>query len=209
MVAGAAALVHKRFRDAGVTPAPTLIKAALIATADTLGDVAGNDHRPSNDSGWGRVNLNRFTDTTVRFYSNESIGVTVTTGQERTWTVRVGEADKPIFLVLVWNDPFSPTMITAPLINQLSLRLRRDSNGWEWRGNNFNENLTGVDNGYSYQFTSSSIPTPVQDYMNTVSAIFIPAGTLTAGQVLTLKVVGFSVPQGPQRFSLYAYNLQQ
>ena len=203
VVSGVAALKRKWFLDKGTDPAPSLLKASLVATADSLGGLAGNDHRPSPRYGWGRVNLNRATDSTVRFYVNESAGLAISTGQTRSWTRSVGAGSKPIYIVLAWSDP--PTAVDgnsqAALVNDLSLKV----GGGTWRGNFFNENITGVDNGYSYQFT---LGVGANDTINNVEAVFIPAGTYSTGQSITLEVSGANVPQGPQLFSLYAYNLQ-
>ena len=68
-----------------------------------------------------------------------------------------------------------------------------------------NENMIGIDNGYSYHFT---LGVGANDTINNVEAIFIPAGTYSSGQSITLEVSGANVAQGPQLFSLYAYNLQ-
>ncbi len=45
VVSGAAALKRKWFLDRGVNSAPSLLKAALIATADSLADDPGSGHR--------------------------------------------------------------------------------------------------------------------------------------------------------------------
>jgi hypothetical protein len=41
-----------------------------------------------------------------------------------------------------------------------------------------------------------------------VEAIFIPANTFTAGQALAIRVRGENVTQGPQSFSVYAWNVK-
>jgi len=75
-----------------------------------------------------------------------------------------------------------------------------------WRGNNFDENKLNTEPGYSSRFTSSSDPV-LHDGINNVEAIFIPRNTLAAGQKLTIRIVGANVPQGPQTWALYAYNV--
>ncbi|HEX2222742.1 MAG TPA: hypothetical protein VHN15_00905 [Thermoanaerobaculia bacterium] len=77
-----------------------------------------------------------------------------------------------------------------------------------WRGNhfNFNENLAGVDDGYSHPFTAGE--PGVRDAINTVEAVFLPPGTLAAGEKLVIRVAGVSVVEGRQRFAVYAYNVR-
>jgi len=206
VVTGVAALGRKWFLDRGTNPSPSLLKAALIATADDIGGVLSNDHRPSSGSGWGRVNLNRLTDNAARFYVTDNLGLAVTTGQQRSWTRTVGNPATDTYVVLVWSDPPSVTGNSqVPLVNDLMLTLQRSDGGALWRGNNFNENITGNDNGYSYAYAFSP---PVNDTINNVEAIFIPANTFAAGQQIILSVTGVNVLQGPQKFGFYAYNLQ-
>ena len=211
VVTGVAALKRKWFLDRGVSnPSPSLIKAALVATADSLGSsgLAGNDHRPSHNSGWGRVSLNRLTDARSRFYVNDNQGLAVATGTVRSWIRTIGNPAVDTYIVLAWSDP--PSVLGSSqvsLVNNLRLSVEEVGSVSFWRGNNFRENLAGDDNGYSFRFTGSS-PVPVVDAMNNVEAIFIPANTLRAGQRITIKVAGENVPAGTQKFALYAYNVQ-
>ena len=126
VVSGVAALKRKWFMDRGVAnPSPSLVKAALLATADNLGPsgLIGNDHRPSANYGWGRVSLNRLTDFLPRFYVTDNQGLAVATGQQRTWTRTIGTPASDIFLVLVWSDPSADVVANsqAALKNNLGL----------------------------------------------------------------------------------------
>ena len=207
VVSGLAALARKWFLDHGVSPSPSLIKAALIDTADDLGGATnGNDHRPSPLYGWGRVNIDRFSDSVSKMYYSASSTNAVGTGQTLTYTLHVSSATSPILITLVWDDPPSDIQTTsqAPLKNDLQL----DVGDGAFRGNFFNENMTGIDDGWSYRF---NVGVPANDSTNNVEAVFIPAGTFPVGTVLRLKVAGSNVPAGSsagrQPFSLYAYNM--
>lgn len=211
VVTGAVALKLKWFLDRGVMKAsPSLLKASLLATADNLGPsgLVGNDHRPSPNYGWGRVNLSRLTDSKHRFYVTDNEGLSVTTGQSRTWTRTIGDASSDTYFVLVWSDPPSDVVASsqAPLKNNLALAVDEVGATTFWRGNNFRENVAGFDNGYSHRFNTGG--SPFTDSINNVEAVFIPAGTFGAGQKLTIKVTGESVATGTQKFALYAYNVQ-
>lgn len=208
-VTGAAALLRKFLLDRGLDPAPSLVKAILVATADDLGNFPdyNGDHRPSYFYGWGRVNVNRATDSVARNYVNESAGLAVSTGQERSFPVTLGDPAKDIYIVLAWSDPPSVTGSSQTgLKNDLRLTVSEGVGSPFWRGNNFLENKSaGVDNGYSHRFVLGGDPT-LEDSINTVEAVFIPANTFPAGKQLTIKVTGVSVTQGPQKFAVFSYN---
>jgi subtilisin family serine protease len=205
VVAGIAALLRKQFLDVSINPSPSLIKANLIGTADDL-NVAG-DHRPSNVFGWGRANLDRATDTSIPRYSvNEAPALAVTTGQERTWTRTIDNPGRDTYIVLAWSDVAS-ALFAVTLINDLRLTVESLGGNKFWRGNNFNENVMGVDNGYSYTYTAGGDP-GLYDTVNTVEAIFIPKNTFAANQQIVIRVTGSSVQSGAQSFSFYAYNVR-
>lgn len=212
VVTAAAALARRWFINAGqvVNPSPAMIKAALVATAESLGNsgLTGSDHRPSPNSGWGRVSLKRLTDTTARFYRDNPV-VAVNTGETRMWQRPIQDPAKDTLIVLAWSDPAAPVTASsqAALINDLNLEVEESGTPRFWLGNNFNENKIGIDNGYSYRFTTST-DQRLSDAINNVEAVFIPAGTLPAGQSLILRVKGESIAQGPQAFAIFAYNVQ-
>jgi hypothetical protein len=210
VVSGAAAVARKWFLDHGAAnPQPSLIKAALIATADDMGAYIA-DHRPSFRSGWGRVSLKRLTDPAAEWFFADNLAAPVSTGQVRSWTRTVSDPAKDIYIVLAWSDPPSdvPGGTQVPLKNDLSLSTEENASGLpSWQGNNFRENKDGIDDGYSHRFTSSG-DTILTDSINNVEAIFIPKNTFQAGQKLTIKVKGSNVVQGPQSFSVYAWNMK-
>lgn len=197
----------------------------MIATADNLGQYFSQpaDHRPSNDFGWGRVNLDRLTarlsstnNTPVpqRFYVSDNASLAVATGIARSWTRTIDDPTKSTYIVLTWSDPPSPQTVKgvqAALVNDLALAVDRVGQAAGWRGNNFNENSIGVDDGYSYTFTSGF---NLNDTANNVEAVFIPANTFSAGQQVTIRATGVSVPvnESPsgngQRFAIYGYNIK-
>lgn len=208
VVSGAAALKRKWFLDRGVNPAPSLLKAALIATADSLDGLGltGHDHRPSPRYGWGRVNLDRLTDARSRQYVNASSVNAVSTGEARLYQFKAVDVTSPVYIVLVWDDAAADvvTHSQAPLKNDLAL----DVAGGTWKGNFFNENMTGTDDGYSYRFNLGAW---AHDTINNVEAVFLPPGALSLGQVVQVRVTGVNVVQGRsngrQPFSVYAYNV--
>lgn len=207
-VSGVAAHARKWFLDRQTTsdPSPSLIKAALIATAEDLGGQVGNEHRPSAHSGWGRVSLNRLTDPAVsRFWYDLPAGALTTNGF-RTFTVTVGDPTKDLLVTLAWSDPPSDCGSSqTPLVNDLQLDMKEIGTANAWRGNNFQKNRGGGDTGFSYRYTAAG-QARLSDKINNVESIFIPASQLRAGQRFQITVTGASVPFGSQRFALYAYN---
>jgi subtilisin family serine protease len=210
VVSGAAALKRKWFLDRSVNPAPSLVKAALIATADSLGGsgLTGHDHRPSPRSGWGRVNLDRLTDSRSRRFINAGPGNAVATGETLVYQLKAADTNVPTYIVLVWDDEAADfvTHSQAPLKNDLAL----DVAGGTWKGNFFNESMNGVDDGYSYRF---NIGAWAHDTINNVEAVFLPPSSFSPGQIVQVRVTGVNVTQGRlggrQPFSIYAYNLAQ
>ena len=211
VVSGVAAHGRKWFLDKGPDPSPSLLKAALIATAEDLGGQVGNDHRPSAHTGWGRVSLDRLTDPAVFRFAYDSPATSaggLNTNGFLTFTLTVGNPTKEVAIALAWTDPPSTCGNSqAPLVNDLQLDVKEVGTTNSWRGNNFQKNRGGGDTGYSYRYTTASQARLV-DKINTVEAVFIPPSHLRSGQRLQITVTGVSVPSPRQRFSLYAYNLR-
>jgi hypothetical protein len=216
VVSGVAALLRKWFLDNQQNnPSPALLKAAMVATADDLGHVSGQDHRPSPMYGWGRVDLDRLTDPAVqRFWNDNPTGIV--TGEMRQWTRTIGTATKDVYIAIAWADP--PAVVASgpagqgTLVNDLNLSVEElDSRGLvlgTWYGNLFRENVNGTDTGFSWKFTTPLGAADPRDAINNVEGVFIPANALPAGRKLRIKVMGQTVTSGPQRFAVYAYNLQ-
>jgi hypothetical protein len=205
VVSGVAALARKWFidRTPSSSPSPALLKAAMVGTTD---DIGTTDHRPSNQFGWGRVNLQRMIDSTAKFYVDDAI---VGTGGSQSWTRTIDDPAKPTSIALVWSDA-TPDSLTdsfvGPLVNDLSLWVERSGAAIAWRGNNFNEVLTGVDDGYSYTYTFGG---SLNDTINTVEVVYLPPNTFSAGQQITIRILGIDVPEGgSQKFSVYSYNVR-
>ena len=154
------------------------------------------------------MSLARVTDGAARFWVGELKRLGLATGQQRSWTRTIDSSGRDTYIVLAWSDPPGPLAATSQgaLVNDLTLTVELEGGATFWRGNNFNENLTGVDDGYSHPFLFFN---DTGSYaINTVEAVFLPAGALKPGQRLTIRVTGSAVPQGPQTFALYAYNVR-
>ncbi|HEV7668366.1 MAG TPA: S8 family serine peptidase [Thermoanaerobaculia bacterium] len=216
VVSGVAALTRQWFLDQvpSLTPSPSMLKAAMVATADTLGGQMGNNHRPSPDYGWGRVNLGKIVDGRVaRFFveSPQPFTNVATAPKTVVWERTIDSASRDTYIVLAWIDP--PAEVTGgqgALLNDLELRVEEVGTSplRYWVGNNFNENVGTSDNGYSFRFGAGI--QPVQDKVNNVEAVFIPANVFAAGQKLRIVVSAKSLVSGArQLYSVYAYNVRR
>lgn len=213
VVTGVAAYARKWFLDQTprVDPSPSMLKAALIATADNLGGQAGNDHRPSPNYGWGRVNLAKLVDGRIARFFLEAPRSLMTSGQALSYERTIGDPNRETVVVLTWLDPPSDLVgdSQAPLKNVLQVRVDEigSSSARFYVGNNFNENKSGADNGTSFRFQGSG--TIFEDLKNNVQVIVIPAGLLPAGSRLRITVTGKTLqPNSRQFFSLYALNVR-
>lgn len=176
ITAGSVALLRQHLvQRLGVAqPKASLLKAALINGAADLGLGL-----PSRDQGWGRVDVQASVAPAdgrqVRF---DQEAVALTTGATKEYSVRV-QAGRPFKVTLVWTDyPASPSASKA-LVNDLDLSVVTPS-GAELKGNDFGNSGAA-------------------DRVNNVENVFIAQPQ--AGDY-TIRVKGYNVPQGPQRFSI-------
>jgi hypothetical protein len=212
VVTGCAAHLRKWFMDRATNPSPALVKAALIATADNLGGLVGNDHRPSASYGWGRVNLARMLDPRISRFFVDRADRPVSSTLPRVFERTISDTTRDTVVLLSWSDPPAPIVgnSQAALVNNLQLVVEElNAAGGptgNWRGNNFQENVKGNDTGYSVRFPSAP-DLPVTDSINTVEAVFIKANTVPAGRKLRITISAPAVTQGTQTFAVYALNL--
>jgi hypothetical protein len=114
----------RRPRDA-MTPSGALLKAVLINSTIAL---TGIPERPSNDAGWGVLQLDRtlaFADLTRRLAVwDVRHGVGPKTGEVRTHKLDVSPSMTELRVSLVWSDP-PPGAIPAAgvMVNHLGLRV--------------------------------------------------------------------------------------
>ncbi|MCX8173039.1 MAG: S8 family serine peptidase [Thermoplasmata archaeon] len=185
ITAGSSAIVRQYYTDVvGITPSSALIRATQINGAVDMGY-----KYPSNEQGWGRVNLkeaiyptapksNIFFDSPYNFTSS---------GQTWNTTLNVSSANVPLKLTLTWTDYQGSTTASYALVNDLDLKIVTPD-GKEYHGNYFV-------NGVSAETTTS------WDRRNVVEEIYIPN---PAAGTYTVQVIGYSVTQQPQPFALVA-----
>ncbi|MFH1278086.1 MAG: S8 family serine peptidase [Candidatus Eisenbacteria bacterium] len=192
-VAGLAGLTRQYFREGwypggaagsgpSITPSAALVKAVLV-NAGT--DIASADI-PNNNEGWGRVLL----DDALHFAGDsrelrvEDEDVALGTGQSAEFPYEV-EAGEPLEVVLVWTDPAAAQSASIALVNDLDLTVSGPSG--TFKGNVFSGgNSVG---GGSY------------DRRNVEEVVRL---SNPSPGTYTVRVDGYNVPTGPQKFALAA-----
>lgn len=205
-VAGAAALFIEQYRNnnQGATPTPALVKAAFLATAQSL---EGNLDADNNilgapfDSkqGWGLMDMQALFEADPNGIRYEDAPITFgATGE--TWTLNVSPLDpaKPVRIMLVWTDaPGHGLGGSTPAWNN-NLDLKVTSGGNTYYGNNI------APGGFS---AAGGSP----DAINNTEGVFLaPGAGGVAIEVLAADINSDGVPGNDdlndQDFSLACFN---
>lgn len=234
VVAGAAAIVRDWFRVLGVaTPAPALVKAALIAAATSITSLPAcasgcvpccsscGDVRPSPDKyqGWGGASLDRLLrPATNYFYDNQST-IFTSTSQLYQRYLTIADNTKDINIALVWTDRASVETANpfVNLVNDLDLTATITSNSWYGNDYYYETAPDACDRkGYSLKN-----PNPIsRDRKNNVERISIKASDIPVGatnilvQVSPFSLTGNGIDpnaraQFRQDFALFVENARQ
>jgi len=198
-VAGAASLLTYFYQDrvSASAPSPAMVKAYLVNSARYLNGVSSGDTLPSNNQGYGAVDLGVAFDDTQRIVRDQET-VLHTTGGSYVIQGFVAQSDKPLRITLAWTDPPGPT-IGAAYVNDLDLVVTVE--GQTYLGNVFSG--------------AHSIAGGSADPRNNLESVFLPAGihgsfTIT---VAATNLAGDGVPDDvdptDQDFALICYNCRQ
>ena len=197
-IAGAAALARQFFTNQGWgAPSPAMTKAFLMATPAYMTGVGANDTLPSNNQGYGRLDLGRAFDgaSNLRVDETQVFGAT---GQTFTITGNIASSAAPFRVLLAWTDAPGATSGNA-WVNDLDLEVT--VNGTLFRGNVFSG--------------SGSITGGVADTRNNTEGVYLPAGT-TGSFSITVRASGINGDGVPgnadttdQDFALFVYNGNQ
>ena len=198
-VAGAASLLYNYYTRVlvpGQIASPAMLKALLINSARYMSGTFANDDLPSNNQGYGEVNMGTLFTGTSRLLTDQSQLLTAT-GQTFTQSGVVSDSTKPFRITLAYTD--APGATTgAAYVNNLDLEVTVGAQ--TYKGNVF--------------VKGASVPGGVADAKNNVESVFLPAGvtgpfTVTV-KALTLAAKG--VPSGlgtvNQDFALVVTNGQ-
>lgn len=179
LTAGAVTLVRQYFTDKlGVTPKPSLLKAALINGARDMG------YGPaSRDQGWGRVDLSALYPAGGQTMQFDNESTPLNTGESKEFSYQVSSSGQPLKITLVWTDYPGSTAASKALVNDLDLTVTSPG-GKVYNGNDF-----------------AAPYNDAADRLNNVEKVFINAPETGAYRV---TVKGYNIPSGPQRFALVA-----
>jgi len=178
-VAGTVTLLVQRYKqlNSNNLPPSTLIKNAVLNTAMDLGN-PGPDYR----FGYGRINgLGA-----VRVLEQPSyILNTIANGGNNTSTITVPAGTARLRVMLTWNDPAGAANANPALVNNLDLEVVNGPSTtlpWILDKNNPGSNATrGVDNFSNIEQVTIENP---------------------AAATYTVRVLGTSIPSGPQSYAL-------
>ncbi|MEQ1921360.1 MAG: S8 family serine peptidase [Pyrinomonadaceae bacterium] len=210
-VAGGSALVYQQFINnpsyiatnrtpaGSAPPSSAMTKAYIINSARYMTGVSANDTLPSNNQGYGMMNLGTAFDGTARIIRDQVAADTFgATGEVRSFGAQVVDGSKPFRVTIAYTDLPGATTGNS-FVNNLDLEVTAGGN--TYRGNVF----TGA----------NSTTGGVADTRNNVESVFIPGGTLPTGtQVLIVvrgtNIAGDGLPGNAdttdQDFALVAYN---
>ena len=124
-------------------PSSALIKGIFAATSvDMIGqynDVTNGAGQtaPNNHEGWGRINLSSAI--SASFVDRESLS----TGDERGWSVSVPTSAPTMQVMLSYNDKTSSPSVSANLVNDVDLAVKDPSGVWTNLSDSIN-NLKGL-----------------------------------------------------------------
>lgn len=192
-VAGGAALVMQYFLEGyyptglrgaspPLVPSAALLKAVLVNGSED--DIDGCTI-PSNDAGWGRLNLDEalyFPGDGKRLaIVDETAGIL--TGETVSYEVTVASSGEPLEVVLVWTDYPSTPAASTNLVNDLDLTVTGGGNSY--KGNVFSGGF--------------SINGGERDSLNVEECVLVNG---PATGVWTIEVTGGAVPFGPQPYAI-------
>jgi subtilisin-like proprotein convertase family protein len=194
-ISGACALLRQYFANNALgTPSPAMLKAYLINGASHMTGVGANDALPSNNQGYGLVNLGQSFDTASRVLVDQT-QVLGATGGTYTLSGNVVNSALPFRVTLAWTDAPGATTGNA-YVNNLDLEVT--VNGTLYRGNVFTLGLSTTGG--------------TADARNNVEAVNLPPGT-TGSWSITVRatnIAGDGVPGNAdttdQDFALVVYN---
>ena len=211
-------------------PSPALLKALLINSSRYLGGTYtayNHDTLPSNNQGWGEMNLGMAFDGTPRVWVDQTI--IFTHSGQRPYTLQgllVYDVTKPVRATLVWSDPpgNDTTMddTASVLVNDLNLTVQTPFQSLPWpRTPTYRGNLFGATAGQRQYSQESGLSGGWADHLNNVECVFLPAPvtgpiTVTVAPLAIAAGTGGFSPGVPghgglasQDFALVIYNVVQ
>ncbi len=197
--AGAASLIYRYYEEnfGGQSPSPAMLKAYLINAASHLTGDDADDTLPSNNQGYGAINLGTAFDGVPRIVVDQS-ETFAASGEDYELEGMVANSAQPFRVTLAWTDAPGPTIGNA-YVNNLDLEVT--IGGQTYKGNVFSG--------------AASTTGGNADPRNNVESVFLPAGQSGAFtvHVAATNIAGDGVPGNAdttdQDFALIIYNGKQ
>ena len=182
VVSGCIALWLQQYRTLfpGQSPLASTVKSVLVETADDLGDPG-----PSFDYGYGRINIVKAVDL---LNAGSFLEDHLSHGEAYNWTFDWDGSLPEMSFTLAWDDPGAAENANPALVNDLNLELKSPSGTvfvYPWKldpANPYVQATRGVDHLNNLEQVRPSLPVETGQW--------------------TLKVTGYNVPVGPQKFSI-------
>lgn len=133
--AGAAVMVREYLEEIALRPSPqgALVKALLILGAQDI----GTRDIPNDDEGWGRLDLrNTLAPTSGQGIWVDDRSVLSMTGNSKTYSFNISQANSGFKTVLVWSDERGSPFSNTQLVNNLDIEVT-DPSGEIYLGNDF------------------------------------------------------------------------
>jgi serine protease AprX len=133
--AGAAIMVREYLEEIALRPSPqgALVKALLILGAQDI----GTRDIPNDDEGWGRLDLrNTLAPTSGQGIWVDDRSVLSGTGNSKTYSFNISQANSGFKTVLVWSDERGSPFSNTQLVNNLDIEVTTPS-GEVYLGNDF------------------------------------------------------------------------
>ncbi|MDX2247534.1 MAG: S8 family serine peptidase [Bacteroidia bacterium] len=181
-IAGVAAQLYQAYKNlhGGQNPEGSLVKAAMLNTADDVGNTG-----PDFQFGWGRINARRAVEI---FEKNTFFSSTLTQNGNNLHTISVPANTRELRIMVYWMDPPAAVQAGIALVNDLNMQ------------------VTAPDNGIHNPWILDPTPNPANlnalattgiDNLNNVEQVHL-LNPLPGSY--NINVNGFSVPQGPQKY---------
>lgn len=203
VAAGGAALIYQYCTNVlGKVPSPALMKAMMVNGARMLNSMVYKhapllEADPVVDQGWGMLDVVRATDGTRVFDSSrvevldQTDTTALNTATEYSRQIYLNGSEGGLKITLAYTDIPGTPGNGVQLVNDLDLYVMAPGGG------GYQGNLFDVDGVHSYKL--SELNAAYGDAFNNVETIVIPGGVRGT---YTIKVMGYSVPSGPQDFAL-------
>ena len=203
LAAGGAALIYQYFTNTYLkVPSPAMMKAMMVNGAGMLNSLVYKYPMSDNDvavvdQGWGLLNVVRSVDG-MRVHPSDTLTCldedqtdSLGTGEWYTRQVQVASGEGGLKITLAWTDSPGTPGNAVQLVNDIDLVVYAPGGGG-YVGNEFSQ-----DGVHSLKFSNPS-PSYGDEFNNVENVVIADAlpGTYT------IKVYGWSVPQGAQDFAL-------